>query len=33
VVGLGDDALFFHLFHQAGGLVVADAQLALDVGR
>src|SRR6056297_2457012 len=32
VVGGADHALLLHLFHEPRGLVVADRQLALDVG-
>ena len=33
MVGGAHDALIFHLLYQTRGLVVADRQLALDVGR
>ena len=29
----GNNAVGFHLVNQAGGAVVADAQLALDIGN
>ena len=32
VVGGGHDAFLFHLLHKPRGFVVADAELALDVG-
>ena len=31
MVRRGDHRMLFHLFHQFGGLVVADAEFALDV--
>jgi len=33
MVGLGNDALFFHLFHNARGPIIPNLEFALDVRR
>src|SRR5262245_61030017 len=33
MIGLSDDALFFHALHDGGSAVVADLKAALDIGR